>query len=193
MRTSAESLILPTTIESSDKRGQRTDPLPLGFDLLRNDRLANPPDPAGCPGRPPFWSPFSKISFNMSTTLLASARSSLMNSLTTSAGGTSTWSIIFDQLADDTRVFRDQEAGRFRQREKRSVGLRRRQDIARAPAAVPVGIGITQLEKETDHVIAIRNIRRIGNDRHAGGARIFLRSDDLRRCRLRPGLTRTRS
>src|SRR5438552_1747616 len=36
---------------------------------------------------------FSKISLSMSTTLLASARSSLINSLTTSAGATSTWSI----------------------------------------------------------------------------------------------------
>src|SRR2546430_16711782 len=31
------------------------------------------------------------MSLSMSTTLLASARSNLMNSLTTSAGGTSTW------------------------------------------------------------------------------------------------------
>src|ERR1043166_30441 len=38
--------------------------------------------------------PLSKTSFNISTTLLASARSSLMNSLTTWAGGTSIWSTI---------------------------------------------------------------------------------------------------
>src|SRR6476469_3668036 len=57
----------------------------------------------GRTGRIPGWTvvvvvvvvfPLSKTSFSISTTLLASARSSLMNSLTTCAGGTSIWSTI---------------------------------------------------------------------------------------------------
>src|SRR5204863_10100925 len=42
--------------------------------------------------------PLSKTSFNISTTLVASARSSLMNSLTTCAGGTSIWSTMWIRL-----------------------------------------------------------------------------------------------
>ncbi len=40
------------------------------------------------------WAPLSKTSFSISTTLVTSARSNLMNSLTTSAGGMSTWSMM---------------------------------------------------------------------------------------------------
>ena len=40
-------------------------------------------------------------------------------------------------------------------------------------------IGIAQLEQITDDVIAIRNLGFIGNNRHAGGTRIFSGADDF--------------
>src|ERR1700738_4152658 len=102
VRTSGAILILPTTIESSESevnalRSPSTDNCGAGTGTLF----------AGRTGRTPGWTvvvvvvvapPLSKTSFNISTTLVASARWSLMNSLTTWAGGTSIWSTMWIRL-----------------------------------------------------------------------------------------------
>ncbi len=95
VRTSAVSLILPTMIESSFSEAARISKLLSPVDSTTV--LAGRAVPAGvtgratgaAPGALPLAGCFSKIAFNFSSTSLASARSSAMNSLTTSAGGTS--------------------------------------------------------------------------------------------------------
>ena len=107
-----------------------------------------------------------------------------MNSLTTSAGGMSTWLMMFTRLPDDAGVFRDQNAGRFREREERGVGLWRRKILTQH--LLNLGrIGEAQFKEKADDVVAGRNERLIGNDGHAGGARIFSRADHLHDVALR--------
>src|SRR5688572_3002700 len=101
VRTSAAILILPTTIESSESavNALRSPSTCTGWGGWGTLTLG------GRTGRTPGWTfvatvvvvvvpPLSKTSLSISTTLLASARWSLMNSLTTCAGGTSTWSMM---------------------------------------------------------------------------------------------------
>ena len=86
VRTSGVILIFPTITASSERRPPPPEsPIGTGCGI--------PAFTPRTPGWPDVSAPFSKMSFSMSTTLLASARSSLMNSLTTSAGATSTCSI----------------------------------------------------------------------------------------------------
>src|SRR5205085_6043922 len=100
VRTSAAILILPTTIESSERavNALKSPSIETWVWACGTGTLVG-----GRTGRTPGATvvvvvvvapPLSKTSFNISTTLLASARSSLMNSLTTCAGGTSIWSTI---------------------------------------------------------------------------------------------------
>src|SRR3989440_7910421 len=104
VRTSAAILILPTTIESSVNAvsALRSPSIETWFVTCGGGGTFG-----GRTGRTPGWTvvvvvvvapPLSKTSFSISTTLLASARWSLMNSLTTCAGGMSIWSTMWIRL-----------------------------------------------------------------------------------------------
>ena len=76
------------------------------------------------------------------------------------------------ECANHTRIFRHQNAGRFRQREKRSVRLWRGKILPEHLLEF-LRIGVTQFEEIADDMVAFGNIGFVGNDRHARGPRTF--------------------
>ena len=182
VRTSAAILILPTTIESSESavnalRSPSTDNCwACGTGTLFAGRTGRTP---GCTVVVVVVAPpLSKTSFSISTTLLASARWSLMNSLTTCAGGTSICSTMWVRLRITLEFSVIRMLDDFGSARKRGVRLRRRKILPEHLLELD-RIGIAQFEKETDDVFALGNVGFVGNDRHAGVARAPAGADDL--------------
>ena len=81
-----------------------------------------------------------------------------------------------NQSPDDAGVFRDEDAARFRQGQKRGVRLGRRKILPEHLLKLD-RVGVIKLEEKADDLFARGNVGFIGNDRDAGVARAAVGPD----------------